>query len=77
MDTKCLTVSVGKAAKILGISRGSAYTLAGNGGLPVLRLGNRLLVPIPALEQMLGTAIEARGGASFGSEGVTDHEAAS
>jgi len=48
------TKSMGEAAKILGISRGSAYLAAKRGELPVLKIGKRLVVPDAALERMLG-----------------------
>ena len=48
-----LCLSVPEAAKLLGISRGLAYELAGSGQLPVVRLGRRLLMPRAALENML------------------------
>jgi excisionase family DNA binding protein len=51
-----LTVTVEEAAAILGISRGSAYSAAANGELPVLRVGRRLLVPKLALERLLERA---------------------
>jgi excisionase family DNA binding protein len=52
-DSVCLTVSVEDAARILGISRGAAYTHARDGSLPTIRLGKRLLVPRAALEKLL------------------------
>jgi excisionase family DNA binding protein len=57
-DSLCLTVSVEDAARMLGISRGAAYTHARDGSLPTIKLGKRLLVPKAALEKMLavGTA---------------------
>jgi excisionase family DNA binding protein len=55
-DSICLTVSVEDAARILGISRGAAYTHARDGSLPTVRLGKRLLVPKAALEKLLMTA---------------------
>jgi excisionase family DNA binding protein len=48
------TVTVEQAAEILGISRGSAYTLAKSGALPTVRLGRRLLVPRAAMDRLLG-----------------------
>jgi excisionase family DNA binding protein len=51
-----LTVSVEKAAKLLGISRASAYTYAKAGVLPSVRLGTRLLVPKAALDRLLAGA---------------------
>ena len=48
------TVSVPKAAEILGISRLSAYKLANKGDLPgVMRLGRRFVVSIAALNRAL------------------------
>jgi excisionase family DNA binding protein len=52
-DTQRLTVSVEEAGRILGISRGAAYARAGDGSLPTVRLGKRLLVPKSALQKML------------------------
>ena len=52
-DAQRLTVSVEEAGRILGISRGAAYARAGDGSLPTVRLGKRLLVPKVALEKML------------------------
>lgn len=50
------TRTVEEAAKILGISRASAYTAAKNGELPTIRIGNRLLVPDAALDKLLASA---------------------
>jgi excisionase family DNA binding protein len=47
------TISVSDAAVLLGISRNGAYEAARTGQLPTLRLGRRLLVPVPALLRML------------------------
>jgi excisionase family DNA binding protein len=52
-DTQRLTVSVEEAGRLLGISRGAAYARAGDGSLPTVRLGKRLLVPKSALQKML------------------------
>lgn len=41
-------------AGVLGVSRAFAYTLAARGEVPTIRLGRRLLVPVPALLRMLG-----------------------
>ncbi len=46
-------VTVGEAAAILQISRGSAYQAAKTKQLPTIRIGRRLLVPTAALERML------------------------
>ena len=54
MAEKRRTMTVEQAAEVLGISRGLAYALVARGELPSLRLGRRLVVPIWALDQMLG-----------------------
>jgi excisionase family DNA binding protein len=51
-----LTVNVPEVAKLLGISRATAYALANSGQLPAIRLGRRLLVPRALLEQLLSEA---------------------
>jgi excisionase family DNA binding protein len=48
------TCSVDTAAAVLGIGRSTAYSAAHDGSLPVLRVGNRLLVPVAKLMRMLG-----------------------
>jgi excisionase family DNA binding protein len=50
------TLSIEQAAEVLGISRTLAYEAARSGflaGVPVLRVGRRLLVPRAALERVL------------------------
>ncbi len=47
------TMSISKAAKVLGISRNLPYELARTKRLLVLKLGHRLLVPRLALEELL------------------------
>ena len=48
------TVSVETAARILGIGRSLAYELAAKGELPgAIRLGNRLVVSVDAIESTL------------------------
>jgi len=49
------TISVEEAAAVLGLSRGQAYVEARSGGsFPVMRIGRRYLVPVPALIAWLG-----------------------
>jgi len=49
------TVSIPRAAQVLGVSRSYAYQLAAAGDLPVIRLGaKRVRVPTVALRRMLG-----------------------
>ncbi len=44
-----LVVTVPQLAKLLGINTTKAYQLTRQEGFPILRLGKRLLCPIPAL----------------------------
>lgn len=48
------TITVEQAAQVLGLGRTAAYDAARRGELPTLRLGRRLLVPVPALLTWLG-----------------------
>jgi excisionase family DNA binding protein len=48
-----MTCTVDEAGQILGIGRSAAYKAATNGQLPTIRIGRRLLVPLPRLEEML------------------------
>jgi excisionase family DNA binding protein len=47
------TMSIQDAAKIIGISRQSAYRAVDRGEIPILRIGRRKLVPVHALERFL------------------------
>ena len=51
-----LVLDVPEVARLLGISRATAYALANSGQLPVIRLGKRLVIPKAALEKMLQEA---------------------
>jgi excisionase family DNA binding protein len=46
-------VTLAETAKMLRISRGSAYEAAKRKEIPTIRIGRRLLVPAAALERML------------------------
>lgn len=48
-----LTLSVEEAGKVLGISRATAYSLANQGLLPIIKLGKRILVSKAGLERMI------------------------
>jgi excisionase family DNA binding protein len=50
------TLTVQEAARVLGISRSSAYEAARRGELPTVRIGRRYVVPRVALERMLSQA---------------------
>ncbi len=49
-----LTVSVPVAGRFVGLGRDAAFAAAHRGELPVLRMGRRLLVPVPKLLALLG-----------------------
>lgn len=51
MERKTCTVT--EAAELLDISRASAYAAARRGDIPVIRIGNRLLVLWEPLMRML------------------------
>ena len=51
-----LTLTVEQAATLLGIARSTAYELVATGGIPSLRLGRRIVVPLGQLAERLGVA---------------------
>ncbi len=48
------TLTVPEAGEILGLGRDASYAAASRGELPVLKVGRRLLVPVPKLLALLG-----------------------
>jgi len=56
------TMTVPEAARRLGISRGHAYELAAAGKFPapIIKAGNRILVPTAGLDRALGLDPEQR-----------------
>lgn len=57
--TQPLTLTVEQAAKVLGISRSTAYELVHTGDIPSLRLGRRIVVPTAQLAERLGSTVDA------------------
>jgi excisionase family DNA binding protein len=51
--TECRTMSVTEAARVLGISRTTAYECVRAGDLPSVRLGGRIVVPTQAVDRLL------------------------
>lgn len=49
------TITVEEAASLLGIGRTAAYEAARRGQLPTRRSGRRLVVPVPAFLDWLGS----------------------
>ena len=55
-----LTMTIEEAGDALGISRATAYTLAQQGRLPVIRISDRRwIVPKRAIDQLLDSASKA------------------
>ncbi len=52
------TLTVPAAATLLGVGRTLGYELARSNQIPVLRLGNRLVVPTRRLLAMLGEEVD-------------------
>jgi excisionase family DNA binding protein len=48
-----LTLTVGEASQVLGVSRSYAYELVRRGELPCMRLGRRIVIPVRALDALL------------------------
>ncbi len=53
------TLTVDQAAKILHISRASAYKAVRSGQIPSIRLGRRVLIPTARLSALLGLNSDA------------------
>ena len=49
------TMTVEEAARLLGISRSTAYECVRDGSLPSLRLRRRIVIPAAAVDKLLGT----------------------
>lgn len=52
-DDACLVYTVLEAARILGLTKNSAYLAAKRGSLPTVRLGKQIRVPKAALHAMI------------------------
>jgi excisionase family DNA binding protein len=48
-----LTMTIPEAAEKLGIGRNQGYQAARSGEIPTIKVGNRILVPVVALENKL------------------------
>lgn len=53
IDDACEVLSVEEAGLKLGLGRAAAYAHARAGHIPVIKLGNRMLVPKAALQRLL------------------------
>jgi excisionase family DNA binding protein len=54
--TERKTLTIREAAAELGICANAAYEAARTGELPTIKIGRRILVPLVALDKMLGAA---------------------
>lgn len=54
-------MTVERAGRLLGISRGLAYELVRRGEIPSVRLGRRIVVPARAIEEILAYPADRRG----------------
>lgn len=52
-EDQALTLTVERAGRLLGISRGLAYELLRRGEIPSVRLGRRIVVPARAIDEIL------------------------
>ena len=59
MSHECKVLTLPEVARLLGLSRSSAYDAAAKGTLPlpVIRIGRRLVVPRTAVEHLLGEQV--------------------
>jgi hypothetical protein len=48
------TIDVESAGRVLGLGRVSAYRAVREGTIPSLRIGRRLVVPVPRLLALIG-----------------------
>jgi excisionase family DNA binding protein len=64
-----LTATVDETARLLGVSRMTAYAAVRAGAIPSIRIGRRVLVPRVALDRLLSGAAE---GSDRGSDSKTD-----
>ena len=55
-NSERLTYDVKSAAKLLGLSKNSAYQACLTGEIPHLKIGKRILIPRVALERLLAQA---------------------
>ena len=55
VDAKRRTYSVEEAAKVLGISRSTAYECVKAGEIPALRFRRRIVIPAHVVEQIMAS----------------------
>ncbi len=60
MTEERLTYNVKEAARLLGLSKNSAYQACLKGEIPYLKIGKRILIPRVQLERLLLYSDEAK-----------------
>jgi len=58
IDVDKAVLKVEEMAELLGISRTTAYSLVHQKGFPVLRIGQRLIIPTLALKDWMKDSVE-------------------
>lgn len=56
-----LSLSIAKAAELMGVSRSTAYAAANRGDIPTIRINGRLVVPTAKLLAMFGAEYHPNG----------------
>lgn len=51
-------VTVEEAGGVLDLSRSAAYRAADRGDIPTIRIGRRLVVPVPELRRLIGDLVD-------------------
>jgi excisionase family DNA binding protein len=59
MSDDRLTYTVPEVARLLGVSRMTAYSAVRGGDIPSIRIARRVLVPLAAIDRMLADAVRA------------------
>lgn len=52
------TITVEQMGELLGLGRAAAYEAVQRGDIPSLKIGRRVLIPVPALLEMIGAKKE-------------------
>ena len=55
-DIESAVLSVNECAKVLRLSKGSAYQAIATGEIPHLKIGRRILIPRVAIQKLLESA---------------------
>ncbi|RIJ19413.1 DNA-binding protein [Clavibacter nebraskensis] len=55
---KRATLTVDETSAVMGTARASTYAAISRGEIPSLRIGRRLVVPVPALLALLGESAQ-------------------